>query len=63
MDSSCESSQDDVDLEKYRKEYESYEHWELRKVKRFFFVCLHFARLECLCFSVGFHAKVLGAVR
>lgn len=33
MDSSDDSSYEEVDLDRYRKEYESDEHWELRKVR------------------------------
>lgn len=41
MSSSGNSSGEEVDLDKYRKIYESDEHWTLRKVKILF--CLHFA--------------------
>jgi hypothetical protein len=33
MDSGSDSSYEEVDFEKYRREYESQEHWIMRKVK------------------------------
>lgn len=36
MDSTSDSSSDEVDLDAFRKVYESDEHWQLRKVKKFF---------------------------
>lgn len=46
MSSSDSSSTEEVDFEQYRKVYESYEHWELRKVS--LFVCM----LSCLLFQL-----------
>ena len=40
MSSTDESDTEEVDFDKFRKNYESYEHWELRKVSKN--ICLHF---------------------
>lgn len=61
MSSSDSSSDEDVDLNLYRKDYESYEHWELRKVRKnslFTFKCGKKSEV-----FLGFYQNTLGQVR